>query len=313
MKDGIGANKLITDPLKGFRAIVRSDTDQVFQVASDRYHPVQNIDIVNMFKEFCEAGHATMETVGAIYGGSTIWALAKLNGGSDATLAGDDELKGYVMLATSHDGSLRTIGQPTDVRVVCKNTLFGAISEKSKQRFALKHSAKWDASAIKKAKEMMGISIEELQKVHEMAGKLSKITMNKQDQIDFITTLNGGEMILQKSLEDANENHIAVGKQVLAGIVLNDQIKQFQAKGVYTEEDLTKAGKAILDAITNSPGSNLISAKGTAWGALNGVTYFVDHLRSRTQDLRLQNAWFGSGDALKTAALETLVQMAGIQ
>jgi len=45
---------------------------------------------------------------------------------------------------------------------------------------------------------------------------------------------------------------------------------------------------------------------------VNGVTYYADHMRSRSQDLRLQNAWFGSTDKLKSDAMNLALQMAGV-
>ncbi|NHZ66059.1 DUF932 domain-containing protein, partial [Massilia sp. CCM 8694] len=45
-------------------------------------------------------------------------------------------------------------------------------------------------------------------------------------------------------------------------------------------------------------GAELASAKGTAFGLLNAVTEFVDHeRRARSNDHRLESAWFGQGAA----------------
>jgi hypothetical protein len=50
-------------------------------------------------------------------------------------------------------------------------------------------------------------------------------------------------------------------------------------------------------------GSTLKSANGTAWGLVNAVTEFVDHHRGRSNDVRIDRAWFGDG--LKTKELAT--------
>ncbi|MDD1847312.1 DUF932 domain-containing protein, partial [Aeromonas veronii] len=51
--------------------------------------------------------------------------------------------------------------------------------------------------------------------------------------------------------------------------------------------------------------SDLVSAKNTAWGLVNAVTeYFDHHRRARSQDNRLDSAWFGQGAQLKSHALE---------
>lgn len=58
-------------------------------------------------------------------------------------------------------------------------------------------------------------------------------------------------------------------------------------------------------------GAELTAAKGTAWGLLNAVTEFVDHeRRARSQEYRLDSAWFGQGASLKQRALDQALQLA---
>src|SRR3569833_1378792 len=149
---------MLTEPLKGYRAIVRSDNDTVFQVATDSYNIEQNTEIVELFREYCEAGHARMETVGGLKNGAVIWALARLNSVTDANLQGVDELRGYVLFTTSHDGSVRTIAKPTQVRVVCWNTLSAAL--KGNPALAMKHSKKWTEATKQQAQQALGIARE---------------------------------------------------------------------------------------------------------------------------------------------------------
>ena len=57
-------------------------------------------------------------------------------------------------------------------------------------------------------------------------------------------------------------------------------------------------------------GSDLVSAKNTAWGLVNAVTEYVDHhRRARSQDNRLDSAWFGQGAVLKQRALSTALKL----
>ena len=59
-------------------------------------------------------------------------------------------------------------------------------------------------------------------------------------------------------------------------------------------------------------GSDLASSRNSAWGLVNAVTEYVDHhRRARSQDYRLDSAWFGQGSQLKSRALNqalTLLQ-----
>ena len=57
-------------------------------------------------------------------------------------------------------------------------------------------------------------------------------------------------------------------------------------------------------------GSHLDTAKDTAWGLLNAVTEYVDHdKRARSNDTRLDSAWFGQGAQLKQEALQTALAL----
>ena len=135
-------------PVSDFVAITRADTGKVFQIATQKYQPVQNREVADFFREYCEAGKATMETIGGLRG-ATIWALAKLNG--DKTIGGDDKLTGYMLLATAHDASLATVGRPTQVRVVCHNTLTCALGGKGgAQSFRMLHNTKWTKEHVAK-------------------------------------------------------------------------------------------------------------------------------------------------------------------
>jgi phage/plasmid-like protein (TIGR03299 family) len=308
MRNGAGDKSImLTSQLEDYRAIVRSDTDEVFQVASNRYRPVQNREIVDFFREYCEAGHARMETIGGLRNGAVVWALARLNGGSGATLAGGDELRGYMLLASSHDGSLQTIGQPTQTRVVCWNTLSMAIGEGrgKDSTFKMKHVRKFDSSAKAEAQKVMGMACQQVAELNETAADLAKVRIDANGRLEFVErVLAAGGSVLDAVVEDSAPVTVSLLDSVLANHSGNSR----EAR----EERLGKVGRAILESIVNSPGSELDSARGTLWGAVNGATYYADHLApARSGSNRLMSAWFGQGEGLKERAVSVALEMAG--
>lgn len=272
---GIDGQTLLTETLKDFKAIVRSDNDHVFCIPTAKYNVVQNAEIVDLFREYCAAGHASMETVGGIRNGAVVWALAKLNGGSEATLKGGDKLTGYVLMSTSHDGSLSTSAKATQVRVVCQNTLTAAM--RGGADFRMKHSSKWTQERAEEAKAALGIAMEQVQRINKVAEALSNVNIDHSDWLTFMGKLMGEDKVLDTK-----------------------------------SAALTRVAADIQEATISSPGAELESAKGTLWGAVNGVSYYTDHMRGRTQDTRLASAWFGDSDLLKRSAVNVALEMAGV-
>jgi hypothetical protein len=87
-------------------------------------------------------------------------------------------------------------------------------------------------------------------------------------------------------------------------LVSNDEVP-------FTRDEFKRTALAVREAIETSPGADLQSAKGTWWGALNGVTYVLDHQKqSRQAGNGLYSAWLGSAANTKRKALSLAVDMA---
>src|SRR5207249_4093900 len=56
---------------------------------------------------------------------------------------------------------------------------------------------------------------------------------------------------------------------------------------------------AFASLFRSAPGQGLGTAKGTLWGAVNAVSYYVDHVRVGGATDRVDSAWFGAGASLK--------------
>jgi phage/plasmid-like protein (TIGR03299 family) len=299
-------------PVQNFKAVVGGYNGEVFAVPTKRYQPVQNIEIARFFADFCDASSCELQVLGALENGRKVWALAKVS--ADYQICVGDEQLGYVMLATSHDGSLRTVAMGTSVYVVCWNTMSSALSRvgsnfrvgktnKDKALFSLKHTAKFDNAAKREAAQVVSLVKEQQQQTAEMAELFSKIRLDGQGRIEFVRRLLGGEQVIEQIIADQAPDSL------LDSVIAETEKQQAAKAGKLPEE--TRVGKALIDSILFSPGADLESRENTLWGAINGVTHWVDHQRGRTQDSTLSGAWFGQGAAMKQAAVQVAYDMAG--
>jgi len=85
------------------------------------------------------------------------------------------------------------------------------------------------------------------------------------------------------------------------------QTKQLvKVPGVEVKQEVwadSRAYKKVLELFDGKAmGSDLPGTYGTRWGLLNAITQFVDHERGHNTDTRMNNAWFGEGNRLKSEA-----------
>jgi phage/plasmid-like protein (TIGR03299 family) len=135
------------------KVLYRSDTKAPLSVVGSRYQVVQPREVLEFYRDLTEISGYELETAGVLKQGRKFWALART--GKEASLKGSDVVRGYVLLATSSDGSLATTATPTSVRVVCQNTLAIALNGATRA-VRVPHSTAFDAQAVKKE---LGIAV----------------------------------------------------------------------------------------------------------------------------------------------------------
>ena len=265
------------EQVKGFFALERDTDHRVLDVVGPDYTPVQNHQAFEFFREFVEAGSATLETAGSLKGGRMVWVLANLN--KSFYLAGKDLVNSYLLIAQPHQqGKAMTI-QFTSVRVVCNNTLTMALRGGGQGIVRRVHRGQFDASAQEEAKVSLGIARDNAAQFADEASKMSKIKLDHLHQLRLLSEIFGDDELAREE---------------------NPQLIQ------------DEAGKALsyaIQSLTLSPGADLASAKNTAWGVLNAVTYTTDHLLRKSADSRMFNAWFGKSKLLKRKALDILTTL----
>ncbi|MDF1781170.1 MAG: DUF932 domain-containing protein [Alcanivoracaceae bacterium] len=251
------------------KVLYRSDTQAPLSVVSQRYQVVQPREILEFYRDLTEASGFELETAGSLKGGRKIWALART--GQSGVLKGKDQTNAYVLLATACDGTMATTAQFTSVRVVCNNTLAVALNGQT-QAVKVSHRSVFDAAAVK---QQLGITVSSWDDFMCRLKALSERKVTARETQKFLTTVFQPHPAQQYS--KANERAM---RKVLS----------------------------LFDG--NGRGADLPSAKKTAYGLLNAVTEFVDHeKRARSNDYRLDSAWFGQGAALKQRALDHAVAL----
>ena len=257
----------------GFFALRRSDNGKVLDVVGSRYHVTQNKDAMEFFTEFVEAGDAEMETMGSLREGRYVWGLANL--GATFKMRGNDVVKNYLLLGLPHEHGKGIIGKYVSTRVVCSNTLAIALKETGSLEFRMTHRRLFDGPMIQRAKETLGIAREHAKKFEANARTLQKKSATPQDALEFFADLCG----LDKA------------KLIMPDCDWRDT------------KECNRTLKTLMDVNERAPGAQPTNA----WGLLNAVTYYADHLASRTPDKRLTNAWFGKTARMKETALEMLL------
>ena len=264
--------------IKGFKdrfVLARDTDDRPYAVVSGRYKPVQPKQIFEFFRDLLSMHNMKMHTAGSLSNGGRIWCLAET--GDSHLVRGVDKVDGYLLLSTSYDLTLSTLAQFTSVRVVCNNTLQQALRDNN-GRITIPHMQDFNAEHIK---DQLGISREQWAAFTGVIDLLARTKLDAAKASQVIDTVF--KLPVEAELRMANSDRVHA-----------DNIIQ-----MFKTEDFIGA-----DLTTSGPSQ-------TAWGLMNCVTEYVDFKkRARSQNNRLNAAWFGEGAGIKQEALNELILIA---
>ena len=252
----------------GQSVLYRSDDNTPLSVVSNRYKPVQPKEVLGFFRDLVAENGFKIHTAGTLMGGKRMWALAET--GKFGEVCKGDGIGGFLLLSTSCDKTLATTARFTTVRVVCNNTLTAAVNRDVNQ-VSFSHIQQFDHVAVK---AQLGNAVESFGSFMEMAKHLQKAKLSAQEAKDFVSFL------------------------VATSVQLADE-----------EYDVTtnRAYKKIL-ALFNEEAKGIELVGHTKWGMVNAVTEYYDHFNpTRSDDARLNSAWFGAGERAKNQALDLLL------
>jgi phage/plasmid-like protein (TIGR03299 family) len=239
---------------KNYQYVVRTNpTDNtqtdILGVVGERYHVLQNEDLFSFGDNILDGG-GRWETAGSIRGGRVVFGSLALERETVLDPSGvADKVKTYLLINTSHDGSIAIQASITPVRVVCANTLnlaLGNIGRKKnkgiKQSFKIRHTQTANGK-VQIAREALGLANAYMDEFDKMAQMMIATE---------ITAQQFNDIVLAAYPKPESDKKVALTKWTNKIDIIND---------IYTGEF-----------------NGMIA--GSAWGAFNALTERLDWHRS---------------------------------
>ena len=237
---------------KEYQYVVRTNpTDKtqtdILGVVGERYHVLQNEDLFSFGDNILDGG-GRWETAGSLKGGRQVFGSLALERETVLDPNGvADVVKTYLLINTSHDGSIAIQASITPVRVVCANTLNVALNRTRKkdgvkQSFKIRHTQTANGK-VAIARQTLGLANAYMDEFDKMAHAMIAKEISAKDFNDII---------LAAYPKPDKDTKGAVKKWENKVDVIND---------IYTGEY-----------------NGMIA--GNAWGAFNALTERLDWYRS---------------------------------
>ena len=267
---------------KSYQYVVRTNpTDKtqtdILGVVGERYHVLQNEDLFSFGDNILDGG-GRWETAGAIRGGRVVFGSLALERETVLDPNGvADKVKTYLLINTSHDGSIAIQASITPVRVVCANTLNLALGSKKKrngikQSFKIRHTQTANGK-VQIARETLGLANAYMDAFDIMAKQMIEKEITAQDF---------NKIVLAAYPKPDEDKKAATTKWTNKIDVIND---------IYTGE--------FNGMIAN-----------TAWGAFNALTERLDwHRNARGNNNESLLAAASGFDATITAEKNRLLSI----
>jgi phage/plasmid-like protein (TIGR03299 family) len=238
---------------KNYSFVVRDNpftlgNKDILGVVGERYVPLQNEDLFDFADNLLDNG-GRWETAGSIKGGRVVFGALALERETVLDPNGvSDKINTYLLVNTSHDGSIAIQASITPVRVVCANTLNLALGNRGrggsvKQSFKIRHTQTAQGK-VAVAREALGLANAYMDEFSKMANAMIETEITKA-QFDTIV-----DLAYPMPKDDAKK--VSITKHANKIDLINE---------IYVGDF-----------------NNTIA--GTAWGALNALTERLDWHRA---------------------------------
>lgn len=247
---------------------VRTDVNKVLgsRLGKD-YTVLQNIAAFNLVDEILQAGTAEIETAGVIDEGRKVFICLRVN--KNIIVSGNDVVKQFVLITNSHDGSLAITVMPTNVRVVCNNTLSAALTERG-DKIRIRHTTN-AADRMREAAKVLNLIKDNTDLNGENYEQMKATLISKEQMFDYFGNIffNSEEINkLQRGVKAAD--FLSTRKQNILSDVVN----------------FTNRGQGQAEALNNG---NI-----NMWYAYAGLTGYLTRKKYETANQRANSMLFGT-------------------
>jgi phage/plasmid-like protein (TIGR03299 family) len=268
----------VTQVLYKTYGIYRDTDGQYLGHVGKDYTPIQNRYAFDFVDALLEGTGAHYESAGALGHGERIWTMARLP--QDLRIAGTNDVsENFLLFTNAHNGSASGTVKLTSTRVVCQNTLEGALSG-SGASLMLRHT-KEIKTRMEEAKTLMSGAIMDVEALEKKLNVLAERQMTKETTLAIIETLF-----------------------------------PFSPDGkaqTRRERIILK----VLELFESNDGNAIPEIRGSAYNFLNAITEYSDHYRvglrktegQTIEAARANAAIFGSGNDLKNEAFDVITKV----
>lgn len=262
----------------GRKALVRESDHRILTITGENWKPLQNREALEFFRDYTSSGGAKLETAGSLRDGKVIWGLASLEKGY--TLKGGDKSKGYILLVSPHEVGKAITARATSIRVVCNNTL--QMASREEIAYSQSHLREFDQEA---ARATIQLANDQIAQLALESKALQGLKMSEFDTVRALAKFF-------QPVEEENSSDKENAKRVQE--LIDDPTIQ------------RKRLSEVLLSVNKAPGAT----PGNAWGVLNGVTHWADHVAGRETDARMFRSWLGHTGKTKEKVKNHLLELA---
>lgn len=268
--------------------IIRTDTHEPLSYASESYEPIQNRDWFEILRPLMDRGEiAGIFTAGVLHRGEKAWVQACVD---ELDVGNGDRGLATLLLTSDHTRSgANRIGWNT-TWVVCANTEGFAQDYWNRNHKSSMSCTHYGEKSIK-------ATIEEIKALLDVARR------------GFHEWETVGQQLTQCKATTYEARMLAIAvmtpsKETVTGWIESPDTTRSSLGFWRNRYD------AIVREFTHSPGHELLSRAGTAWGAFNAITSWVDFRGDNKKvsiDNRIDSIWYGTGKVIKNRAAEAAI------